>query len=90
MNEIQGKHNAILENRRKLMLSGVTDVDSFNEEEIRLFTQLGELTVKGENLHINEMSVDSGDLNVEGDIRSLVYGEKGSTKKLSKLGKIFK
>ena len=48
----QGSHNAILENRQKLELSGVTDVDSFNEEEIRLFTQLGELTVKGKNLHI--------------------------------------
>lgn len=91
MNEmIQGKHNAIIENRSRLALSGITDVDSFNEEEIRLFTQLGELTVKGKNLHINEMSVNSGELVVEGEIWALMYGQKDQNKKLSALGKIFK
>ena len=67
MSEAQGKHNVILENRSHLVLSRVTDVDSFNEEEISLFTQLGELTIRGTNLHINEMSVESGELSVEGD-----------------------
>lgn len=90
MNEIQGRHNAILENRSRLMLTGVTDVDSFNEEEICLFTQLGELTIRGKCLHINEMSIDSGDLNVEGDIKSLIYGEKDRHKKLTALGKLFR
>ncbi|MDO5125164.1 MAG: sporulation protein YabP [Ruminococcus sp.] len=90
MNEVQGKHNLILENRSRLMLSGVTDVDCFNEEEIRLFTQLGELTIRGRNLHINEMSVESGDISVEGDVWSLCYGEKDRKKKLSMLGKLFK
>lgn len=90
MNEIQGKHNAIIENRQKLLLSGVTDVDSFNETEISLFTQLGELLIKGENLHINEMSVESGDLTVEGDICALIYGDKDRKKKLSAIGKLFK
>ena len=47
MSEIQGRHNVILENRSHLVLSGVTDVDSFNETEIALFTQLGELKIKG-------------------------------------------
>ena len=58
MNDTQGRHNAILENRQRLQLSGVTDVDSFDEDEIRLFTQLGELTIKGKDLHINEISVE--------------------------------
>ena len=89
-NETQGTHNAILENRQKLMLSGITDVDSFNENEIYLFTQLGEMLIKGENLHINEMSVDSGELSVEGDINAIIYGDKSRKKKLSPLGKIFK
>ena len=66
MNDTQGRHNAILENRQRLQLSGVTDVDSFDEDEIRLFTQLGELTIKGKDLHINEISVESGDVSVEG------------------------
>jgi sporulation protein YabP len=86
----QGKHNAILENRKKLVLTGVTDVDSFNDEEICLFTQLGELTVKGKNLHVNEMSVTSGDLTVDGDIWALVYGEKDRRKKVSAVGKLFR
>ncbi len=90
MSEIQGKHNAILENRSHLVLSGVTDVDSFSADEISLFTQLGELTIKGSNLHINEMSVENGDLSVEGDISVLIYGDKNRKKKLSAIGKIFK
>ena len=90
MEEINGKHNAVLENRQKLLLSGVTDVDSFNEQEISLYTELGELTVRGENLHITEMSVESGDLSVEGDIQALVYGDKNRRKKLTALGKLFK
>ena len=87
MNDTQGRHNAILENRQRLQLSGVTDVD---EDEIRLFTQLGELTIKGKDLHINEISVESGDVSVEGDIWALVYGEKDRKKKLSAIGKIFR
>ncbi|MDE6150239.1 MAG: sporulation protein YabP [Ruminococcus sp.] len=90
MSDIQGNHNLILENRSKLVLSGVTDVDCFNEEEIKLFTQLGELTIRGRNLHINEMSVESGDISVEGDVWSLSYGEKDRKKKLSAIGKLFK
>ncbi|MGN1114185.1 MAG: sporulation protein YabP [Oscillospiraceae bacterium] len=90
MSELQGKHNLILENRSHMVLSGITDVDSFNEEEIVLFTELGELSIRGKNLHINEMSVDSGDLSVEGEIWSILYGEKGRNKKLSVLGKLFK
>ncbi len=90
MSDIQGSHNLILENRSRLVLSGITDVDCFNEEEIKLFTQLGELTIRGKNLHINEMSVDSGDVSVEGDVWSLCYGEKDRKKKLSAIGKLFK
>ena len=66
-----------------------TDVDSFDEDEIRLFTQLGELTIKGKDLHINEIS-ESGDVSREGDIWALVYGEKDRKKKLSAIGKIFR
>ena len=83
MNDTQGRHNAILENRQRLQLSGVTDVDSFDEDEIRLFTQLGELTIKGKDLHINEISVESGDVSVEGDIW-LWFMEKRTERKSSR------
>lgn len=68
-------HNVILEDRRVLTVSGVTDIDSFDEQTVILFTDLGELTVKGEDLHINKLNVDSGELSVEGNIYALSYAE---------------
>ncbi len=86
----QGNHNLILENRKNLVLTGVTDVDSFDESAILLYTQLGELVIRGKNLHINVMNVETGDLSVEGDISALVYGDKDIRKKPSVLAKLFK
>ncbi len=68
-------HNIVLEGRRMLTVSGVSDVDSFDEETVVIFTELGELTVRGANLHINKLSVDVGELTVEGDISALIYSE---------------
>lgn len=68
-------HNIVLEGRRMLTVSGVSDVDSFDEETVVIFTELGELTVRGSNLHINKLSVDVGELTVEGDISALIYSE---------------
>lgn len=78
-----GRHSLSLENRSSLTLSGVTDIDSFDESQILLFTQLGELLIKGKNLHINELSVESGNLTVHGDIWLLSYGEKNRKAKAS-------
>ena len=66
-------HNIILENRSLLNVSGVEDVDSFDEHSVVIFTQLGVLAIKGENLHINKFSVDGGELSVEGKIYSVAY-----------------
>ena len=82
------KHNIILEERSKLSISGVTDVESFDENEISLYTTLGELSVKGKCLHVDEMSLDSGNITISGDVKSLVYGDKDRTKKPSLWGKI--
>ncbi|MBR6102018.1 MAG: sporulation protein YabP [Ruminococcus sp.] len=90
MADANGRHGIILENRARLELTGITDVDRFNEEEILLFTQLGELTIRGRSLHINEMSVGSGELSVEGDITALIYGDKDRKKKLSLFGRLLK
>lgn len=84
------RHNAILEDRARLMLTGVTDVESFDEKLVVLFTELGELVIKGSELHVNEMSLESGELTVEGDICSLSYGERDATKKLGFFGKLFR
>ncbi len=82
------KHNVILEERSKLSVSGVTDVESFDENEISLYTALGELSIKGKCLHVDEISLETGDMAVTGDIKSMVYGDKDRTKKLSLWGKI--
>ncbi|MBO6140255.1 MAG: YabP/YqfC family sporulation protein [Ruminococcus sp.] len=82
-------NNLILEERKTLHLSGVTDVDCFNDNEIRLYTELGTLTVKGKDLHINEISVESGNALVEGEVCSLVYGDKVS-RKLGIKGRLLK
>jgi sporulation protein YabP len=87
MNE---RHNAILEDRSRLTLTGVTDVDSFDEKLVVLYTQLGELVIKGRGLHVSEMSLESGDLTLEGDVSSLSYGERDATKKLGFFGKLFR
>ena len=90
MTDMTGSPSLILENRSRLELTGVTDVDRFDEQEIALFTQQGELTIRGSGLHINEMSVGSGKLSVEGEVTALIYGDKDRKKKLSFLGKLVK
>lgn len=70
-------HNLVLEDRRSLTVSGVSDVDSFDEQTVIVFTEMGELTVRGEQLHINKLSVDTGDLSIEGKITSLTYTDDG-------------
>ena len=60
--------NLILENREKLSISGVLDVLSFDDQIVMIETELGLLTVKGENLKINKLSLDTSEVIVEGYI----------------------
>lgn len=82
--------NLVLENREKLSISGVLDVLSFDDQVVIVETELGLLNVKGENLRINKLSLDTSEVIIEGDIYSLFYSEKSSEKKSSIIGKIFK
>ena len=83
--------NLILENRSKLSISGVLDVLSFDDQVVILETELGLLTVKGENIRINKLSIDTSEVFVEGDISNLSYSDKSSEKnKSSLMSKIFK
>lgn len=93
MNEVNKPmpvHNIILEGRKKLSVSGVTDVDHFDENTVLLYTSMGEMTVRGSDLHVNGLSVESGEMSVEGDIKSIVYGDPDRRAPLSILGKIFR
>ena len=84
--------NLMLENREKLSVSGVIDVESFNDESIIVDTELGVLSIKGEDLHINKLSIDSSELSIEGDITSLEYSDREGSKSkgLGFLSKMFK
>lgn len=68
-------HNLILEDRRLLTVSGVSDVDSFDDQTVVIFTEQGELTVTGENLHISRLSIETGELLMEGKVSGLSYAE---------------
>ena len=84
--------NLILENRKKLSISGVSDVLSFDDQIVILDTNLGLLTVKGENIRINKLSLDTSEVIVDGEISSLTYSQKVPEKNggTSLLSKIFK
>lgn len=83
--------NLLLENRNKLNISGVLDVLSFDDQIVIVETELGLLTVKGDNLRINKLSIDTSEVIVEGDIISLIYSQKELDKKGEGfLSKIFK
>lgn len=83
--------NLILENRKKLNITGVLDVLSFDDQMVIVETELGLLTVKGDDLRINKLSTDTEEVCVEGNIFNLSYSEKASVGKEGSLfSKIFK
>lgn len=79
MEEIK-KSNISLENRKKLTLTGVIEVIGFSDKEINLNTKLGNLNVKGENLKIDKLDVQNGDVIIRGTIDSVVYSNKSIKK----------
>lgn len=68
-------HNLILEDRAHLTVSGVEDVDSFDDKQIIIRTPKGSLILRGSDLHIDKLSLDTGDLVVTGLITDLGYEE---------------
>ena len=71
-------HHVILEEREQLVVSGVEEVESFDESTILLTTAQGELEIQGEGLHIEKLSLDGGDLKVEGRVNALIYATDGA------------
>lgn len=83
--------NLVLENRGKLSVSGVNDVLSFDDQVVMVDTELGLLTVKGENIRINKLSLDTAEVIIEGEISSLAYSPNKQDKNSGTLlSKIFK
>lgn len=85
------KSNLTLENRKKLLLNGVIEVISFNEEKILFNTNLGMLTIKGSGLKMNKLDVQNGDVVIVGTVDSCIYsGSEAKQDKESILSKLFK
>ena len=84
-------HNLIMEGRKKLSISGVLDIDSFNEQGVIALTEQGILIVKGIDIHINKLNVESGDIVIESkEIISLTYTDVNDKKTGSILKSLFK
>ncbi|NLY98532.1 MAG: sporulation protein YabP [Clostridiaceae bacterium] len=81
VNETRGSHNLILSNRKKVDMTGVVDVDHFNEDYILLSTELGYMEIRGSSLRIVKLDVENKKLTIEGDITALVYDDKSVKKK---------
>ena len=82
--ERKGNHLLSVENRRILVATGVLDVDRFDEKAVVVLTNMGVLTVEGEDLHINRLNVESGEIAIEGEIDCLQYSD------LKEKGGVFK
>lgn len=87
-----GSHKIVISNRKNGVLNGVIDVLSFDVGEILLETELGMLMIKGNNLHVNRLTLEKGEIDIEGQIDSFTYSDVKSSSKHgeSLLGRLFK
>ena len=66
-------HDIVIENRQKLTASGIQTVDSYEDDCIVAQSECGEIVIKGHDLKISRLSVETGDMSVEGGIDSVSY-----------------
>ena len=85
-------HKLILSNRRTGTITGVSDVISFDISEVLLETEQGMLMIKGADLHVNRLTLEKGEIDIEGRIDSLAYSDVTSYQKQgeSLIGRLFK
>ena len=85
-------HKLILSNSRTGTITGVSDVISFDITEILLETEQGMLMIKGADLHVNRLTLEKGEVDIEGRIDSLAYSDVTSFQKQSEslIGRLFK
>ena len=76
--KILSTHSLMLENRQNGRITGVKDIKSFDEKEILLFTQAGKLVINGEQLHVKQLDLEKGEVDLEGKVDSLTYLSKNT------------
>lgn len=90
-NQPQRAHKVTIIGRRSGTISGVSDVLSFDVNEILLETDMGMLMIKGKELHVKRLTLEKGEVDIEGELDSLTYSSGGaSDKNESLLGRLFR
>ncbi len=89
-NKILTNQNIVIENREKISISGVIDIHSFDDELVLAQTDLGILTIKGDDLKMNKLNLDNNELIVEGKIMAVAYSDVANSKKSGFMNKLFK
>ena len=69
------EHNITLKDRSKLVISGVEHIYSFNDKKVEIRTCAGEMSIEGENLDMDKLSLDENVISIEGTINSIVYSK---------------
>ena len=86
------QHKMILTNRNTCSLNGISDILSFDVNEILLETEMGMLMIKGADLHVNRLTLEKGEVDISGQIDSLQYSDmsKGGKQEGSLFARLFK
>lgn len=82
--------NIIMENREKVSVTGVIDIHSFDDELVIAQTDLGILTIKGDDLKMNKLNLENNELIIEGKIIAVAYSDINNAKKTGFMNKLFK
>ena len=90
INKVMTNQNIIIENREKISVTGVIDIHSFDDELVLAQTDLGILTIKGDDLKMNKLNLENNELIVEGQIMAIAYSDINNAKKSGFMNKLFK
>lgn len=72
------EHSVVLQNRNNVQLAGIKNVVTFDEDEVILESEMGYLTIQGEELHVTNLNLEQGKVSLAGNVRSLEYKEQSS------------
>ena len=88
--KVLANQNIILENREKVSVTGVIDIHSFDDELVIAQTDLGILTIKGDDLKMNKLNLENNELIIEGKIIAVAYSDINNAKKTGFMNKLNK
>ncbi|WP_246218435.1 sporulation protein YabP [Litoribacterium kuwaitense] len=84
-------HSVVMKNRKTLEISGVQQVDSFDNEEFLLVTTMGYLAIRGQNLQMKNLDVEQGHVSIRGKVYDVIYlDEQQQDKAKGFIGKLFR